>query len=316
MKSLIFFGSDRYSEAVLDRLVTHGKHSVSAVITTRSIPKKDNDISEPNIVEKYAVKRDIKVLHYPIDKNEMDTFISQLRSTRSADNAAGLTASFPRLLPPALLEIFGSDIYNIHPSLLPQYRNVAPVPYAIAMGDTETGVSIFHISNGIDNGMIAAQTSETVHPEDTTPVLLDRLFSAGVNLFEKYLSKPDDPSLTASIPHIPAKELIFTRKLTRDSAYIEWPAVRKLLSGGTVSGTETANPLIRLRLNHHPDRTRSILSDMIRAFTGYEKIWSVVEGGKGKLQISLTLRTDGSPGILIAGKPKPITLSDFEKYYI
>lgn len=316
MQPLIFFGSDRYSTAVLDRLITHHKYPISAVVTTRSLPAKSSSPSAPNAVEKYTISQKIKVLHYPSIQDEKDTFIEQLKYIKENENTIALTASFPRLLPPAVIEIFGNDIYNIHPSLLPQYRNVAPVPYAIAMGDRESGVSIFHISNGIDNGMIAAQTREEIKKSDTTPILLDRLFSRGVDLFIKYLEDPDDPALTSSIPRLSASELIFTRKLTRENAYIEWPVVQAMLSGGTFTPTDTENPLIRLRLTHHPDRSANILTDLIRAFTGYEKIWSTADSTKGTLQISLVMREDGQSAILIAGRPKPILWADFQKYYL
>jgi methionyl-tRNA formyltransferase len=314
MKKIIFFGSDQYSAIVLKELLDI-KMTVSSVITTRPKPKGRDGVIVPNPVDIEANKREIKVLYYPENNEDMNNFIA---SIGLGEATTGLTASFPRLLPPSLICAFASQLYNIHPSLLPQYRNVAPVPYALAMGDEITGVSIFEIGNGIDNGQIVAQADHAILPTDTTPIMLGKLFSLGTKLLVHFLQNPNDRELTDGIRVMRSADLIFTRRLSRESAYIEWPVLLQLIEDQPLSIGVTTNPLITLRLQHHPDRNKNILVDMIRAHEGYEKVWSIAETKKGQVQIALScdLSRNSELSVLIAGKPKPITWSQFQSIYL
>ncbi|HEV8013010.1 MAG TPA: methionyl-tRNA formyltransferase [Pontimonas sp.] len=65
--------------------------------------------------------------------------------------------------------------WNVHFSLLPRWRGAAPVPYAIAAGDTETGLTIFRIEEGLDTGVVAAKVAHPIAPHDTTSTLLAKL---------------------------------------------------------------------------------------------------------------------------------------------
>jgi len=310
MLNLIFFGSDQYSALVLKQLLDSSKVAINHVITTQPRPKGRKGIIEPNEVEKLAREQKLKVSYYPSNDDEMIKFIKELES-----NTIGLSASFPRLMPPKLLELFAGNIFNIHPSLLPQYRNVAPVPYALAMGDTVTGVSVFEIRSGIDSGPIVAQAKLEVDPTDTTPTLLNKLFTLGTDIFLRFLANPTDPDLTRSIPIMRSSDLIFTRKLTRESGFIEWPILDKLLNNKSVSYEESINPLINLRLAHHPDRQSNIFHDLIRALDGYERVWTTAPTKKGNVDISLSM-SDKKLLVLIPGKPKPILWNDFINSYI
>ena len=144
----------------------------------------------------------------------------------------------------------------------------------------------------------------------------------GTRLFLKFLSDSNNPNLTAGIPVMSSSELIFTRKLTRESGFIEWDIVQKLINNKPITKDETSNPLIKLRLTHHPERTNNILPDLIRGLDGYEKVWTIAETRKGKIIISLSLdlsrsqTTKNSLVVLLPGKPSPIPYADFTKYYL
>jgi hypothetical protein len=111
-------------------------------------------------------------------------------------------------------------------------------------------------------------------------------------------------------------ELIFTRKLKRESGYIEWDTLEKLVVNTPISKDETTNPLMQLRLTHHPERTQNILRDLIRALDTYERVWTIAKTKKGELQLTLSISPSGEIMILIPGKPKPINYNDFAKYYL
>ena len=324
MSSLIFFGADQYSTVVLQRIIDDQNIAILAVVTDRAKPKDREQKVEPNPVEKLAITHNIKVSYYP----DIDTSLIN-------KDTLGLCASFDHLLPPEIVGLFHGELYNLHPSLLPQYRNVSPVQYALALGDAETGITLFRISSGIDNGEIVAQVAEPILPDDTTPTLTKRLFEEGAELLlQSYeLCNRADHYKVRNFANQP---LIFTHRLTRDSGYVEWPVVQKLLADEPISPAETKNELLRLRLGSdlkgsaqpRPNNLRGrsdpmgtkILSDLLRALTPWPSVWTICPTKKGNLRLTLVLTRShtryATPEILIAGKPKPILWSEFTKYYL
>lgn len=292
--SLVFFGSDEYSALVLSRLLTTS-HKLLGVITAQG---------SSNSVEKLARTHNVKVFYYPVKINELSKLVKH--------GVIGISASFGRILPAELIRLFDKNIVNLHPSLLPQYRNVAPVPYALAMGDTVTGITIFHMDEHIDHGEILAQTEEKILATDTTPTLLTRLFTLGSDLLIKWIT---EPSLVPA-HHSEARKSegwIFTHKLSRESGLIEWTVFQKYLLGRTLKVSDTTNPLLALRLNNHPERNSAVSAvfDLSRALTGYEKLWTRTPQGKELQIISLDPLL-----VQIPGKPRPIPYSDFDRYYL
>lgn len=304
MQSMIFFGSDQYSVVVLEALL-QSSHDLDLQIVT---PNANSSLAT------YAESHALPLIPY-------DSFLVNLKSSfinpTSQTDVIGLSASFPRLFPPEVIKKFSSQLYNLHPSLLPQYRNVAPIPYAIAMGDPITGITLQRIDAQIDHGEIISQIEEPILPTDTTPILLNRLFSLGSGLFLRWLTDQQVNLPTGQLSSHSTDPLIFTRRLTRDSGYVEWAVVKQLVSGGKIAVKDTANPLIKLRLTHYPNRTDNILPDLIRALEGYEKVWTIATTRKGKIEISITYDLHNTIyKILIPGRPRPIPYSDFEQYYL
>ena len=292
--SLIFFGSDQYSAIVLAALLKSKIYHLESVVTDHR--------HDQTPVEKLAIKHNLKVSYYP-----------SISATLSK-NTIGLCSSFDHLLSSEIIDRFAGNLYNLHPSLLPQYRNVSPVQYAIALGDKVTGITLFRIAPTIDDGEIIAQISEPILPSDTTPTLTTRLFEKGAALF------PAGPGLAGRSfgPARPGpnEPLIFTHRLTRNSGFIEWPTLHKLLANQPISLSDTQNELLRLRLtiNHQPS---TILRDLLRALTPWPGIWSIVPTRKADLRITLISHSRSViPDFLISGHPAPISYSDFTKYYL
>lgn len=273
MTSLLFFGSDQYAHIVLDYLHAHS---------------------------------DLDITHFS-NLSSFDRII-----LGDGGDTIGLAASFPHLFPPNVISAFNGHLYNLHPSLLPQYRNVAPVPYALAMGDQETGITLQKIDAKIDHGEIIAQIKEPILPEDTTPILLTRLFTMGAELFLDHFNNP----LPATSYQLPATPLVFTHKLTGDSGYLEWPLVLKLIKQEAITASDTSNSLITLRQIHHPDRSSNILPDLVRALDGYEKVWTIAPTKKGELRITFIYAPGAEIRVLLPGKPRPISWNDFSQYYL
>jgi len=292
MHTLIFFGSDKYSAVVLSHLLTANSIQLTAIVTDKQ--------PDQSPVEKLANKHNLDIAYYPDFDHSLIT-----------GDTLGLCASFDHLIPKEIIAKFAGRLYNLHPSLLPQYRNVSPVQYSIAMGDQVTGITLFHISPGIDDGEIIAQAEERVQDDDTTLTLTPRLFEKGAQLFLSY--EPCNPNNNYKVRNfaIPGK-LIFTHRLTRDSGYLEWSVLSKLLSGKPIKVDESKNELLVLRLTHH--NQGPILSDLLRALTPWPGVWSNVPTKKGELRV--TLESLAPITVKLASKPKPISYSDFAKYYL
>ncbi len=314
MKQLIFFGSDRYSAIVLTHLLEHrntGKLENFVVITDRPKPVgKDKSIAT-NPVEKLAIERNIKVSYYPSNDNEMNNLVAELSKQASESNQVyGLCASFDHLVPASIIDTFGGNLYNLHPSLLPQYRNVSPVQYALALGDLQTGITLFRISTGIDNGEIVGQVAEPIEQGDDTPSLTSRLFEKGAGLFLDFLQN-SEININKDSNLVSGKQ-IFTRRLTRDSGYLEWDVFQSLLKNAKIDPSMITNHLISLRLQHNPGG--NMMSDLLRALSPWPGVWTNAKTKKGDLRI--TLDSLDPVKIKIAGKPNPISYDDFKKYYL
>jgi methionyl-tRNA formyltransferase len=315
MTSLIFFGSDQYSAIVLRELLATN-YQILSVVTDQH--------NDPSPVEKLAKTHNLKVAYYPTNTDEMSKFISHLESISSLLESntfpLGLCASFDHLIPAEIIVKFAGNLYNLHPSLLPQYRNVSPVQYAIALGDQTTGITLFRITNGIDNGEIISQVSEPILETDTTPTLTSHLFELGAELFIATLKSNFSPPST--IYHLPTTNLVFTRRLTRDSGFIEWPVLSKLLKNEAITSSDTKNELLNLRLqkesiSHSNLESRIYLLDLMRALNPWPGVWSLVPTRKSDLRISIPYQLPTTNfQILISGKPLAISLSDFTKYYL
>jgi methionyl-tRNA formyltransferase len=202
---IVFFGQDKYSVLVLNKLCNERSLKIKSVITS----------SSPSPVEDYA-KVLFEIKFTAVKKFDKD-FSNNLKKQK-AD--VGILASFGKILPKEILNIPKHGILNIHPSLLPKYRGPTPVPSAILAGNKTTGVTIIKMDEKVDHGPIIAQFKEEILPKETADDLLTRLFEAGadalITLLPAYIKGKITPR---SQNH---KEATFTKTLTRDDGKINW----------------------------------------------------------------------------------------------
>ena len=136
-----------------------------------------------------------------------------------------VVAAFGQILPPSVLAVPPFGCINIHPSLLPKYRGVAPVPAAILNGDEFTGVSIMLLDKGVDTGPVLSIVKVPILPEDTGGLLLEKLSHVGAQLlldmlpkwFKKEIQPQQQNNSLAS----------YTKMITKEAGEIDWklPAV-------------------------------------------------------------------------------------------
>ncbi|MBI4134111.1 MAG: methionyl-tRNA formyltransferase [Candidatus Terrybacteria bacterium] len=132
----------------------------------------------------------------------------------------GVIASFGKIIPKGVLDLFPLGVLNVHPSLLPRWRGPSPIQAAIAAGDKETGVTIMLTDEKMDHGSILAQERLALTDEETAASVRPLLAKRGASLLKTTLV----PWISGEIRATPQDEsaATFSRMLTRASGHIEW----------------------------------------------------------------------------------------------
>ncbi|PWJ54288.1 methionyl-tRNA formyltransferase [Dyadobacter jejuensis] len=168
-------GTPDFAVASLKSLV-EAKSNIVAVITAPDKPAGRGRKLLASPVKTYALQEGLTVLQPEKLKNP--DFLKTL-----ADLKADLqiVVAF-RMLPEVVWAMPPLGTFNLHGSLLPQYRGAAPINWAVINGETQTGVTTFFIEKDIDTGKIIFQDTEPIHPDDTAGTLYDRLMERGADL--------------------------------------------------------------------------------------------------------------------------------------
>jgi len=175
---IIFMGTPAFAVPSLQILLENGYHVV-AVVTAPDNPVLRNGKSQESAVKTFAKSRHIPVLQPEKLKNP--DFLSEL-SSYQAD--LQIVVAF-RMLPEVVWKMPRLGTFNLHASLLPDYRGAAPINWAIINGETQTGVTTFFLQHEIDTGDIILQDTQTIFPDDTAGTLHDRLMINGAQLVLK-----------------------------------------------------------------------------------------------------------------------------------
>lgn len=175
---IIFFGTPEFAVDSLDTLVSNG-FDITAVVTAPDQPAGRGQVMQSSPVKNYAANHGIQVLQPEKLKNQ--DFLHELRELK-AD--LFIVVAF-RMLPEAVWQMPPLGTYNLHASLLPQYRGAAPINHVIINGETETGLTTFFIRQEIDTGEIIFQEKISILPDETAGELHDRMKKAGASLVLK-----------------------------------------------------------------------------------------------------------------------------------
>lgn len=173
---IVFMGTPDFAVGSLRALV-EGGYNVVAVVTMPDKPvgRHQSELSQ-SAVKQYAVAHNLPVLQP--EKLKDPDFLEELRSYR-AD--LQVIVAF-RMLPEAVWDMPPHGTFNLHASLLPQYRGAAPINWAIINGDTETGVTTFLLDHEIDTGRIIHQARTPITEEDNVETVHDRLRDIGAGV--------------------------------------------------------------------------------------------------------------------------------------
>ncbi len=172
---VVFMGTPEFAVAVLDSIRTHG-HEVVGVVTTPDKPAGRGQRLHYSAVKTYALEHGLPLMQP--DKLKDEAFVQQLQQLH-AD--VFVVVAF-RMLPKQVYAIPPKGTFNVHASLLPQYRGAAPIQWAIMNGETESGVTTFLLDEHTDTGAVLARKTVPVLRDDTAGTLHDKLMLAGASL--------------------------------------------------------------------------------------------------------------------------------------
>ncbi|QDK80966.1 methionyl-tRNA formyltransferase [Spirosoma sp. KCTC 42546] len=220
-------GTPDFAVASLHRLLGAGCQVV-AVVTAPDRPSGRGLQLTPSPVKKAAEAANLPVLQP--EKLRDPAFLEQLASYQ-AD--LQVVVAF-RMLPEVVWAMPTIGTFNLHGSLLPQYRGAAPINWAIINGETETGVTTFFIEKEIDTGQMIFQDYEPIYPDDNAGTVHDRLMERGANLVLKTVHAIEDGEYPRT-PQPVANDLKPAPKLSRETTEINWNqpahAIRNFVRG-------------------------------------------------------------------------------------
>ena len=216
---IIFLGTPDFATASLRALV-EGGYNVVAVVTMPDKPAGRGHQLQFSDVKKYALSVGLPVLQPERLKDE--TFLEQLRSYQ-AD--LQIVVAF-RMLPEVVWAMPRLGTFNLHGSLLPQYRGAAPINWAIINGDKETGVTTFMLKHEIDTGNIIMQESTPIDENENVGSVYDRLMQIGQTLVTRTVDLIiESENTNTQLPTIPQTETTELRpapKLFKDTCEIHF----------------------------------------------------------------------------------------------
>ncbi|MGC6524770.1 MAG: methionyl-tRNA formyltransferase [Flavobacteriaceae bacterium] len=211
---IIFMGTPEFAVHILDGLVQQN-YNVVGVITAPDRPAGRGQKVKQSAVKVYAQNHQLNVLQP--DNLKHPDFIATLEAL---DPDLQVVVAF-RMLPQAVWQLPKFGTFNLHASLLPQYRGAAPINWAIINGEKETGVSTFFIDEKIDTGAIIFQKSVPILDNDTAGVLHNKLMNEGKLLTLKTVDAICNNTIK-TIQQPQSIELKTAHKLNKENCKIDW----------------------------------------------------------------------------------------------
>ncbi|MBX2915646.1 MAG: methionyl-tRNA formyltransferase [Cyclobacteriaceae bacterium] len=207
-------GTPEFAVPSLEILIEN-KFNIVAVITAPDKPQGRGQRLVPSPVKVTALQHNLPVLQPTNLKST--TFQEELKSYNAN---LQIVVAF-RMLPEAVWAMPPLGTFNLHASLLPQYRGAAPINWAIINGEKETGVTTFFLKHEIDTGSIIFQEKEPIHASDDVGVLYQRLMTKGAALVLKTVQAIEAGNYPA-IPQSNHHEIKHAPKIFKETCEINW----------------------------------------------------------------------------------------------
>ncbi|MCF8254207.1 MAG: methionyl-tRNA formyltransferase [Bacteroidia bacterium] len=211
---IVFMGTPDFAVTILKTLVENN-YNIVGVITAPDKPAGRGRKLHESAVKHYAVSKNLNILQPTNLKDE--TFLNSLKMLNAN---LQIVVAF-RMLPQAVWQMPELGTFNLHTSLLPNYRGAAPINWAIINGETKTGVSTFFIDDKIDTGEMILQEEVLIDSEENAGSLHDKLMYLGSKLVLKTVSLIKHGSVKTT-PQIDSEPIKTAYKLHKDNCKIVW----------------------------------------------------------------------------------------------
>ncbi len=213
--TVIFMGTADLSGAILAALLAEPLIRLAAVVTQPDKPQGRNLVAQSPEVKTMALKAGLPVLQPARARDPQ--FFSELIPFQPD---LIVVAAYGQILPTSILELPKHGCLNVHTSLLPKYRGAAPIQWAMANGDAETGVTIMKMDAGMDTGAILTQRTTAITAEDNGVTLHDRLARLGAELLlatiPGYVTGEIQPQAQ------PAEGVTYAPKIKKEDGRVDW----------------------------------------------------------------------------------------------
>jgi methionyl-tRNA formyltransferase len=219
---IIFMGTAELSCASLEKLARWQGFQIAGVVTQPDRPKGRDLKAQPSPVKTLALRLGLPALQPARVRDE--PFIAELRAWQPD---LIVVAAYGQILPPSILDLPRHGCLNVHTSLLPRYRGAAPIQWALANGDAETGVTIMKMDAGLDTGGIVAQRRTAIQPADDSATLHDRLARLGAELLVQTI--PDYVAGKIQPQPQPAEGVSHAPKIKKEDGRIDWKLPAKTI---------------------------------------------------------------------------------------
>ncbi len=285
----VFFGTPRFAEIVLEKLI-QGEMPPALVVTNPDRPVGRKQIITPPPVKQRimnyesGIREKIKILQpekldpslFPIPNSQFDFAI---------------LASYGKIIPKEIIELFPKGIIVVHGSLLPKYRGATPIQTALLNGDLTTGITLLLMDEKVDHGEILSSSELQILPDDTYTSLIEKLANISAELLLKTIPK----YLAGKI--IPREqnhaEATFTKKFRTEDGFLPWNHLKE----AEEQGGEKAATIDRMIRALNPDPGVYTLKE--------EKRIKLLEAKleNGKLQL-VKIQEEGKKPKIIEARPR------------
>ena len=267
-------GTPDFAVASLQALV-EGGYNVVAVVTMPDKPAGRGHQLQYSAVKQYALSAGLTILQP--EKLKDSSFIEELRSYQ-AD--LQIVVAF-RMLPEVVWNMPRLSTFNLHASLLPQYRGAAPINWAVMNGDTETGVTTFMLKHEIDTGNIILQEKIAIADDENVGSVYDRLMAIGAQLVTKTVDVIiESESTNIPLPTIPQIETIDLRpapKIFKDTCRVDFSKTAEQICNHVRGLSPYPAAWLGDDMPEHP------LKDLLKGAKVYKVVKSALSEQKGHI---------------------------------
>ena len=211
---ILFMGTPEFAVGILDTLIKNN-YNVVGVITAADKPAGRGQKIKYSAVKEYALANNLTLLQPTNLKDE-----GLLTELKALNANLQIVVAF-RMLPEVVWKMPEFGTFNLHASLLPNYRGAAPINWAIINGDTKTGVTTFFIDDKIDTGAMILSSETEITPEENAGNLHDRLMQLGSGTVLETLKLIEKGNVTTTIQK-ENSEIKTAYKLNKENCKIDW----------------------------------------------------------------------------------------------